>query len=135
MNVTLKSAVAKGQGVRLVNPATLRFSQRTAGGRRRGAALFESMREQGWDGPPVDVVETSEGLVTINNTGVAIAQRLGIKEIPVSVHSMTEPLPKSMFGRFGQAKTWGEALTHRTSNQRPPLPPSGTATPPQMPGT
>jgi len=135
MNVTLKSAVAKGQGIRLVNPTTLRFSQRTAGGRRRGAALLESTRERGWDGPPVDVVEIPEGLVTIDNTRVAIAQRLGIKEIPVSVHSMAEPLPQSMFGRFGQAKTWGEALTHRTSNQRPSLPPSGTAMPPKMLGT
>jgi filamentous hemagglutinin len=130
----LDSETTKGQGIQRVNPTTLRFSQTTAGGRRRGTALLASMREHGWNGPPVDVVETPQGLVTIDNTRVAIAQKLGMKEIPVQIHSVTEPLPREMLGRFGQAKTWGEALIHRTSNQRPPLPPSGTVTGPQIAG-
>ncbi len=52
----------------------------------------------------------------------AVARELGIKEIPVRVHAPNEPLPPDMIGRFGDAKTWGEALAQRTGNQKPPLP-------------
>jgi filamentous hemagglutinin len=87
--------------------------------------LRESMM-RGWNGPAVDAVETAEGVVSIDNTRVAIARQVGIEEIPVRVHLPSDPLPGSMLGRFGDAQTWGEALAHRTSNQRPPLPFCGT---------
>ena len=92
------------------------------------------MRESGWNGDPVDAVRTPDGIVTIDNTRVAVARELGIEEIPVRVHEVTEPLPNDMIGRFGDAKTWGEALIQRTANQRPPLPPTGTTEVPRMPG-
>jgi filamentous hemagglutinin len=118
---------------RLVDPNTLRFSQRTAGGNGRAAMLRESMGAQGWNGPPIDVVETAAGLVTIDNTRVAVVQELGIAEIPVAVHAPDETLPESLRGRFPDAETWGDALAYRTGRQTPPLPVGGTLTRPRMP--
>ncbi len=118
----------------MVDPKILRFSQNSAGGRGRATPLRESMSSNGWNGDPVDVVITPEGyLVTIDNTRVAIAQELGISKIPVRIHNWSEGLPTSMTGRFGTAQTWGEALIHRTSRQKPPLPPSGTEQRPRLP--
>jgi filamentous hemagglutinin len=99
--------------------------------------LRQSMRERGWAGNPVDAVRTPDGITTIDNTRVAVARELGIREIPVRVHAPTEPLPPEMMAgphpRFGNATTWGEALEFRTSNQRPPLPPTGTLDAPRLP--
>jgi RHS repeat-associated protein len=116
-----------------VDPNELRFSQNTAGGRGRAGSLRQSMSERGWDGDPVDVVRTQDGLTTIDNTRVAVAQELELLEIPVNIHTPDELLPKDMLGRFGSAATWGEALIHRASRQRPPLGPTGIATRPRMP--
>ncbi len=66
-------------------------------------------------------------IVTIDNTRVAVARELGIKQIPVRVHQPTKLLPKSMRGRFG------EALKHRSAGQNPPLPVTGTSKSPKMP--
>ncbi len=116
-----------------MNPEQIRFSQNSAGGRGRAAQLRESMTNKGWNGPAVDAVNTSKGVVTIDNTRIAIARELGITDIPVNVRSPSDPLPKSMLGRFGNARTWGEALHYRTSNQRPPLPATGTLASPRLP--
>ena len=43
------------------------------------------MGERGWNGDPVDVVRTPDGLTTIDNTRVAVAQELGLPEIPVNI--------------------------------------------------
>ena len=115
-----------------VDPNDIRFSQTTAGGRGRAAQLRESMRN-GWNGPAVDAVETPQGLVTIDNTRIAVARELGIGEVPVKVRLPSDPLPPSMLGRFGDSRTWGEALQFRTGRQRPPLSTSGTLDPPRMP--
>ena len=87
----------------------------------------------GWNGPAVDAVETPEGVVLIDNTRVAVARELDIKEVPVNVHLPADPLPESMLGRFGEARTWGEALSQRTGKQRPPLQFGGTPDTPRMP--
>ncbi len=118
---------------RLVDPSTLRFSQRTAGGNGRAATLRESMGAQGWNGPPIDVVNTAAGLVTIDNTRVAVAQELGLRDIPVRVHALDKPLPESLQQRFPQSRTWGDALAYRTGHQAPPLPVDGTLDRPRMP--
>jgi hypothetical protein len=127
------SVVAPQSVVENHNPANIRFSQNTAGGRGRADVLRQSMGERGWAGDPVDAVRTADGITTIDNTRVAVARELGIQEIPVRVHAPSEPLPPDMIGRFGDARTWGEALAQRTANQRPPLPPTGTPDAPRMP--
>ncbi|MEI8020307.1 MAG: hypothetical protein WCH39_19050, partial [Schlesneria sp.] len=115
-----------------MNPRDLRFSQNTAGGGGRAALLRQSMKN-GWNGPAVDAVQTAGGIVTLDNTRIAIAREFGINNVPVTIHLPSDPLPKSMLGRFGNAKTWGEALKFRTGQQRPPLPPTGTSSPPRIP--
>jgi hypothetical protein len=116
-----------------VDPATLRYSQRTAGGKGRADLLRISMREKGYSGEPIDVVQTQEGLVTIDNTRPAVALELGIESIPARVHAPSDPVPPHMFERFGDAKTWGEVLARRVARQDPPLPPGGASTRPRLP--
>jgi hypothetical protein len=85
---------------------------------------------------PVSVVRTPAGLTTIDNTRVAVAQELGISEIPVTIYEYEEALPAIMIKarRFGSSVTWGEALSYRTSHKFPePLPPFGTPQRPYMP--
>ena len=129
----LVAAISMVSDVVQVSTGALRFSQTSAGGSGRAEGLRESMGRQGYVGDPVDVVQTNEGLVTIDNTRVAVAKELGIENIPARVHSPSESLPPDMKGRFGSATTWGEAVTYRTSTQNPPLPPTGTTQMPRMP--
>jgi filamentous hemagglutinin len=130
--------------VRTVDPSTLRFTQTTAGGNGRAAVLRESMKNNGWDGPPIDVVDTPDGLVALDHTRAAVAIELGIRQIPVRVHKPTDPLPAEMLSgphgpRFTSKSTgevgttWGDAARIRGGNQNPPLPPTGTTTPPRLP--
>ena len=86
-----------------INPKNLRWTQTTAGGRGRADAMRESMRKNGYQGEPIDVVEMSEGLVTLDHTRAAVALELGIDSIPVRVHGIDESLPSSMTGRFGDS--------------------------------
>jgi hypothetical protein len=116
-----------------INPSQLRWTQRTAGGRGRADVLRRSMAERGYDGAPIDVVSTADGLVTVDHTRAAVALELGIEQIPARIHLPDELLPSDMVGRFGSARTWGEAAAHRAANQRPPLPPTGTTDPPRLP--
>jgi filamentous hemagglutinin len=87
----------------------------------------------GWNGPAVDAVRTPDGIVTIDNTRIAIARERGITEVPVKIRLPSDSLPESMLGRFGEAKTWGEALLYRTGRQQPPLPSTGTPVSPRLP--
>ena len=116
-----------------VNPAELRWTQTTAGGNGRADVLRQSIAENGYVGPPIDVVKTADGLVTVDHTRAAVALEQGIKSIPATLHLPTDPLPPSMIGRFGNATTWGEAAAYRAARQRPPLPPTGTPIPPKLP--
>ena len=118
------------ENVTYINPAQLRWTQRTAGGRGRGALLRESLREKGWDGPPIDVVKTPSGMVTVDHTLAAVALELGMSKIPVRVHRPHDKLPQEMVGRFGSSTTWGEAIAQRAGNQVPPPPANGTDIPP-----
>jgi RHS repeat-associated protein len=121
-------------GLSNLDPNKIRFSQTTAGGNGRSGPLRESMMRDGWKGDPVDAVSTPDGVTTMDNTRVALARELKLKEIPVRVHAPDDPLPASMAGRFGSAKTWGEALRQRTSKQRPRIESTGTNTPPKLTG-
>jgi len=127
--------------VRLVNPAELRWTQTTAGGNGRASIWRERLDpSSGYNAyplEPIDVVRTPDGLVTVDHTRAAIALEYGIKEIPVRVYMPDDLLPVSMTSglrpRFGPSTTWGEAAAYRASRQVPPLPPTGTPTPPRLP--
>ncbi len=133
-NAAHESGAAGGGGTVIhVDPSKLRWTQTTAGGRGRADILRKSMSENGYNGPPIDVIQTQDGLVTVDHTRAAVALELGIDSIPARIHLPSEPLPTSMIGRFGNASTWGEAAAYRAGNQRPPLGPTGTPTPPKLP--
>jgi RHS repeat-associated protein len=122
----------------MIDPATLRWSQTTAGGGGRAASIRASMAEQGWNGPPIDVVRTTDGLVTVDHTRAAIALEQGIPLIPVKVHAPDEALPADMLSRpwnrtGATASTWGEAVRLRGAGQAPPIGPTGSPKPPRLP--
>jgi RHS repeat-associated protein len=123
--------------VELVNPADLRWSQTTAGGKGRGAQIRESMSAKGWDGPPIDVVRTPDGLVTVDHTRAAVALELGITQVPARVHAPSDALPSDMLTRpwnrsGATASTWGEAVELRGAGQSPSIGPTGSPTPPKL---
>ncbi len=129
-----------GVGVILIDPAELRWTQRTAGGRGRADILRESLSRRGWEGPPIDVVETPEGMVTVDHTRAAVALELNLGKIPARVHQPSDPITREYAIRRGfifpdgrVAATWGEAIAARAARQRPPLPPTGTSIPPRLP--
>jgi RHS repeat-associated protein len=125
------------RNVRMIDPAELRWSQRDAGGKGRADAMRLSIGKNGWKGPPIDAVETADGIVTLDHTRAAVALELGIRQIPVRVHQPQSLLPWSMrnsyWNRFGNtARTWAEAVALRAFGQRPPLPNTGTPKPPKL---
>lgn len=84
---------------------------------------------------PIDVVRTTDGLVTLDHTRAAVALEHGITNFPARVYSPTDRLPQSMIDieRFGSnARTWGDAIEYRAGSQIPPLPPTGTTKPPKL---
>jgi hypothetical protein len=127
--------------VRLVDPAKLRWTQTTAGGNGRASIwrdrLDPSSGYNAYPLEPIDVVNTADGLVTVDHTRAAVALEYGTTEIPVRVYLPDDLLPVGMTSgprpRFGPSTTWGEAAAYRASRQVPPLPPTGTTTPPKLP--
>jgi RHS repeat-associated protein len=122
--------------VRLLRPGTLRFSQSGAGSGVRADTwrilLGSRIRMRA---PTIDVVRTPAGLVSIDNTRIAVARELGISRIRARIHDAGELLRGLNRRRFAPARTWGEALAARTSRQRRPrVGPEGTDRPPRMPG-
>jgi filamentous hemagglutinin len=102
--------------------------------------LVQSMKTGGWKGDPVDVVKMPDGAFTsMDNTRISAARDAGIN-VQANVRGFNDPLPADMIAnrRFGDATTWGEALTGRISNQKPPsfgnANPNGSPTPPKVTG-
>jgi hypothetical protein len=127
------AADAKSGEIILINPQDLRWTQRTAGGNGRIDDIRTNTEIRGYTGDPIDVVRTPDGVVTVDHTRAAVALEQGITSIPARIHLPNDPLPASMQGRFGSSTTWGEAAAYRAANQRPPLPSTGTSTPPRLP--
>jgi len=125
------------RNVRMMDPAELRWSQRDAGGKGRADAMRLSMEKNGWKGPPIDAVETLDGIATVDHTRAAVALELGIRQIPVRIHRPQSLLPWGMrqrpWNRFGHTgRTWGEAFALRAFGQDPPLPRTGTIKSPKL---
>ncbi|WP_309400922.1 RHS repeat-associated core domain-containing protein [Cerasicoccus maritimus] len=138
------SAIMRGET--LMDPNIIRYSQRRAGGGSppRAPGLREQI-SKGWDPDlgPIDIIDTGRGYVTLDNTRVAIAQELGIRQIAVRIRKPTDLIDNFPPGRMeffeGKAKklkleqptTFGDLLEIRTLDNR--LSPTGTATRPAMP--
>jgi len=110
------------------NPNEIRFSQNTVSYNKteRGTGvkytyddLVNNMKTNGWKGDPVDVIKMPDGKMTsMDNTRISAAREAGI-DVKANVRNFNDPLPKDMIasGRFGNATTWGEAITGRINNQ------------------
>ena len=77
-------------------PGSLRFSQRTAGG--NGGAVYrrQHVRENNRIVEVIDAVRTPVGVVTMDNTRVAVAREHGLASIPVRAWEQDDPLPAEM---------------------------------------
>ena len=112
---------AKAPELRMIDPAELRWSQTSAGGKGRTEHFQQSFAEQGgWTGEPIDVVQTPRGLVTLDHTRALVALEQGISSIPARVHSLDEALPADMltreWNRAGDiAQTWGRGSPNQSS--------------------
>lgn len=112
------------------DPAEIRVSQTTVSYKKvdRGTGesynydtLVASMRENGWQKDPVDLIRMPDGkLTSMDNTRIAAAREAGI-EIQGVEHAFDEPLTLAIQQARGWEKytTWGEAITGRINAQRP----------------
>ncbi|HEY9046893.1 MAG TPA: hypothetical protein VIN08_13410 [Ohtaekwangia sp.] len=85
--------------VTTVNAKNIKFSQSSVNG-PQVKALEQSMKQKGWQGSPVDVVETKPGnLVTLDNKRVLAASRT---DTPVQavIHAADTPLPTNYVERL-----------------------------------
>uniref|UniRef100_UPI0012E336A7 RHS repeat-associated core domain-containing protein n=2 Tax=Massilia antarctica TaxID=2765360 RepID=UPI0012E336A7 len=87
-----------------VDPSSLNFSQSWVSANDYAAV----MREQGWIGDPLTVINRNETLVSFDNRRLAAAQELGLKGVPVNIVNGSDIYPKSPNG-----KTWDEAFDKR----------------------
>ena len=102
-----------------INPNEIRYSQSSVNGSND---IIQSMKANGWQGYPIDVVEMPDGIyTTIDNTRVVSAREAGIN-VEANVHGYNDPLPSEYIERFttkkGVPKTWGEAIELRVGKQK-----------------
>lgn len=110
--------IGEGGSVEL-RPEDIRYSQSSVNGSRE---IIESMEQNGWKGPPIDVVEMLDGrYTTIDNTRVVAAKKVGIK-VQAIIHNYDDRLPQEYVERFrtraGTPETWGEAIIFRIGKQK-----------------
>ena len=106
-------------GSKTINPNEIRYSQSSVNGSND---IIQSMRESGWKGEPIDVVEMPDGIyTTIDNTRVVSAREAGVN-VKANVHGYNDPLPSEYIERFTTKKcvpkTWGEAIELRVGKQK-----------------
>ena len=102
-----------------INPNDIRFSQSSVNG---SSPIVESMKRNGWQGDPIDVVQMADGrLTTIDNTRVVAARQARI-DVQANIHAYDELLPIEYIARFttkkGVPKTWGDAVELRIGKQK-----------------
>ena len=88
-----------------VAPGTLKFSQKDIKGEtgegQTIADLTASMKNGGWRGNPLEVVEMPDGSrVSLDNRRLVAAQNAGLKEVPIAVHDAADKLPSDQRARF-----------------------------------
>ncbi|SHI24935.1 filamentous hemagglutinin, partial [Sporobacter termitidis DSM 10068] len=114
-----KSAETSAEGAgNVINPNEIRFSQSSVNGVYK---ITASMKANGWQGEPIDVVKMSDGILTsVDNTRVASAREAGI-DVRANVHGYNDPLTPDQMSRFATKKgiptTWGEAIKLRIDKQ------------------
>ena len=111
--------VKHGDDIVCIKPDQIKFSQSSV---NDAANLTQKMLQHGWNGRPIDVVRSSDGmLITVDNTRVLAASRAGISA-KVRIHESHERLTRCLQERFstkrdGVPNTWGEAIQFRLNKQ------------------
>jgi hypothetical protein len=124
-----KGTVDIGKGVTgrtQLDPTEISFSQATVAYQKKNSTLnydglVRSMKKDGWQGEPVDVVRMPDGAPTsVDNTRILAAREAGIK-VEANVRNYNDPISDDQARRFilnGQVpKTWGEAVEFRVRKQ------------------
>ncbi|MCX9134644.1 hypothetical protein OKS68_19445, partial [Aeromonas veronii] len=114
-----------------LDPQDIRFSQNSVSFNKteRGSGkpytyddLVASMKENGWQGDPIDVVKMPDGgLTSIDDTRVRAAREAGVK-VQARVNDFDRPLTDEEKRRFKTTSvpdTWGEAIILRIEKQKP----------------
>jgi uncharacterized protein RhaS with RHS repeats len=104
--------------IQQLDPNDIHFSQSSVNG---AADLTKSMKLNGWNGDPIDVVRMADGkLTTVDNTRVLASSRAGIK-VDARIHDASEALPPELIDRLttkrGTPSTWGDAIDLRIGKQ------------------
>jgi len=108
--------IAARGGVSLDSSA-IRFSQSNV--RSSLPEITQSMRANGWQGAPIDVVRMADGgLTTVDNTRLAAASLSGTP-VQAVVRNFDDVFPAGRAGGNLQGGTWGEALMNRIGGQKP----------------
>ena len=117
-----KPAIPKStaQEIKTLHTDNIKFSQSSVNG---ADDLVQSMKQNGWNGDPIDVVDLGGGSYgTLDNTRVLAAHEAGI-EVRAVTHKYNDPLPDNLVERFttkkdGAPSTWGEAYQLRVNKQK-----------------
>lgn len=137
-----------------VNIRDLRWCQTDCGGPLKTPRLVREFAAAGGKWLPekgtIDVVATSDGLVTLDHTRLRVAERFGIERVTARVHSPGDPLPAQPYPNYMDAKrrrsferaansaemarprTWGDLIAIRSKLNG--LGPTGTTQPPDLLG-
>ncbi|WP_245983350.1 DUF6862 domain-containing protein, partial [Trinickia fusca] len=125
------------------NTVSFNKTDRLTGGAYTYDDLVQSMRTNGWQGAPVDVVEMPDGnLTSMDNTRIAAAREAGIN-VQANVRGFNDPLTSEELSRFAKPekgfnpKTWGEAISGRIGSQTGGfgrVNPNGAYQPPRITG-
>jgi RHS repeat-associated protein len=114
---TLAPTVDTATRVSTFDADALRFSQSNV--RNTLPEVTQSMKANGWNEGPIDVVRMPDGgLTAVDNTRVAAASLSGTR-VQAIVRGFDELFPAARAGGNLQGSTWGEAITNRLANQRP----------------
>jgi RHS repeat-associated protein len=121
-----------------LDASEIRFSQSNV--RKTLPEITQSMKANGWQGAPIDVVRMSDGtLIAVDNTRLAAAS-LSKTPVKAIIRNFDEAFPATRAGGNLQGATWGEAVLNRVGGQKPAwqrLYPSGspfTGVHPSTPG-
>ena len=110
-----------GKGVEYLatKPNEIGFSQSSVNGAEE---ITQSMKMNGWEGEPIDVVCMGDGKLTaIDNIRVVAAREAGI-EMKVTIHDADEVLSDSFIKRFttdkGIQEIWEDTINLRIGKQK-----------------
>ncbi|ETO35039.1 hypothetical protein RFI_02035 [Reticulomyxa filosa] len=99
----------------ILNPHHVRYSQTTIN--QNALDIMKNMKENGWNGEPVDVVQMPDGrLTSIDNRRIYAARYANI-DVEANMHHYSDRIPSSMQERFPNCGTWGEAIQQRIKKQ------------------